>query len=338
MKRIAFLFICILHAQFIYSQDIYLYTQESIDSFQVNYPGLTTCNSLYLAGNDITNLEGLNSITTIMAQLSIEGCNNLENLTGLENLSYIGITAGIAYGLYLSNNGRLKNLNGLNSLTTIDGRLGIFFCDSLESVSGIESLTNVGDGLVIWFNNSLNNLNGLSNLTTVGMDGIRIVGNPQLTTLVGLDNIDGGAVEYLMIEENNALSYCHIQSICDYLVSPNGSTNIIANSTGCNSPEEVEEACLTDVEKLEKREDGIVLSPNPATAMVTMRLSKCEPIAGKTKYVRIYNSMGLKVEEIEVPDVIKSLQVDVSKYTDGLYYLQYIHSNQILETVKFIKN
>jgi len=168
------------------------------------------------------------------------------------------------------------------------------------------------------------------------MDGIKIVGNPQLTTLVGLDNINGGAVEYLRIEGNDSLSYCHIQSICDYLVSPNGSTIIADNSTGCNNPEEVEEACLTDVEKLEKREDGIMLSPNPATNKFEVCSSKFA--VWGNKMIRVYNSQGLKVGELKVPDGVESLQVDVSKYTNGLYYLQYVHSNQIVETVKFIKN
>ena len=54
--------------------------------------------------------------------------------------------------------------------------------------------------------------------------------------------------------------------------------------------------------------------------------------------MRIYNSQGLKVEEIEVPDNIESIEVDVSKYTNGLYFLQYIHYNQIVESVKIIKN
>ena len=56
------------------------------------------------------------------------------------------------------------------------------------------------------------------------------------------------------------------------------------------------------------------------------------------KVIRIYNSQGLKVEEIKVPYGVESLEVDVSKYTNGLYYLQYIHANQIVETMKFIKN
>jgi hypothetical protein len=60
-------------------------------------------------------------------------------------------------------------------------------------------------------------------------------------------------------------------------------------------------------------------------------------VAGN-KIIRVYNSQGLKVEEIKIPKGIESMEVDVSKYTNGLYYLQYIHANKILETVKFIKN
>lgn len=335
MKRIAFLFICFLQVQFVFTQEFNFNTQEEIDSFQMNNPGLYECQGVWIWGDDITNLEGLSSLTTITESLYIDNCDNLENLTGLENLSYVGITEQLAYGLYIADNDRLKNLNGLNGLTTINGRLGIFAHDSLEGVSGLENLTIVGDGLFIEGNSSLDNLDGLSSLTTVGMDGIQIFINPQLTNINGIENIDGGSVEYLLIKYNESLSHCHVQSICDYLVSPNGSTNIANNSTGCNSPEEVVEACLTGVNEPKKANESLVVNPNPTKNKLKVESEKFK-VKGK-KYIHIYHSQGLKVEEIKVPDGNESMEIDVFKYTDGLYFLQYIHSNQIVETVKFIK-
>jgi hypothetical protein len=68
-------------------------------------------------------------------------------------------------------------------------------------------------------------------------------GNPALTSLTGLENIDAGSISSLHIENNYLLSTCEVQSICDYLVAPNGTISIYGNAPGCNSQQEVEEAC-----------------------------------------------------------------------------------------------
>jgi hypothetical protein len=90
------------------------------------------------------------------------------------------------------------------------------------------------------------NLNGLSVLTSTEGNvfiGDDAGGNHALTSLTGLDNIDGGSIIDLIIGDNPYLSTCEVQSICDYLASPNGSIEISGNATGCNSQQEVEAAC-----------------------------------------------------------------------------------------------
>ena len=106
------------------------------------------------------------------------------------------------------------------------------------------------------------------------------------------------------------------------------------DSMGCDTP-----GCATGVQVFELSGivgDNIKIWPNPTIDKFWVQCS--EFWVGGTKMIRVYNSQGLKVEEIEVPDGLESMEIDVSKYTDGLYYLQYIHANQIMETVKFIKN
>ena len=106
------------------------------------------------------------------------------------------------------------------------------------------------------------------------------------------------------------------------------------DSMGCDTP-----GCFTTViseEWLVKEKGKLRVWPNPTKNKLKVKSEKFK-VKG-TRYIHIYNSLGLKVEEIKVPDQVESLEVDVSKYTNGLYYLQFIHSNQIMETVKFIKN
>ena len=85
-------------------------------------------------------------------------------------------------------------------------------------------------------------LSGLDNLNSIS-GGIEIGGNESLTSLTGLENINAGTIDELQIMFNYSLSSCEVESICDYLVIPNGNIYIYNNAPGCNSQQEVEEAC-----------------------------------------------------------------------------------------------
>ena len=168
MKRIVILLNVILMVQLASSQSLNFNSQEQIDSFQVNYPGLTECGYIWISGNDIYNLDSLSTITSIYSFLVIDQCDNLSSLSGLQNLSYIGITAGLGFGLWINDCDALKNLNELNGLAEIEGRIMIYSNDSLKSLSGLDNLLTVGDGLFIEYNSSLKSISSLSNLSTIG--------------------------------------------------------------------------------------------------------------------------------------------------------------------------
>ncbi len=97
---------------------ISLSTQEQIDNFQTNYPTRTEIDGrVEIAGNDITNLDGLNVLTAIGNILTI-GNNDSSNpaltrIVGLSNLIFIGNS------LHVRNNAVLTSLNGLKNLTYI---------------------------------------------------------------------------------------------------------------------------------------------------------------------------------------------------------------------------
>ena len=55
-------------------------TQAQIDSFQVNYPNCNTIRGdVMISGDDITNLNGLNVLTSIEGDLYISNNSNLTN-------------------------------------------------------------------------------------------------------------------------------------------------------------------------------------------------------------------------------------------------------------------
>jgi len=139
----------------------------------------------------------------------------------------------------------ITNLDGLNSLISTGGSLSLFDCTGLTDLSGLENLTFIGKHLLIEYND-LVSLSGLKNVTTID-GGLIVLGNENLTSLTGLDNIDEGSITSLMIWDNSNLSTCDVRSICEYLVSPNGTFYIQENAPGCNDQGEVETACQVGI-------------------------------------------------------------------------------------------
>ncbi|MCK9423664.1 MAG: T9SS type A sorting domain-containing protein [Bacteroidales bacterium] len=176
-------------------------TQNQVDSFQVNHPGCTEIEGDVMIGvewgvTDITNLNGLNMLTSTTGSLSMIG-NPFNSLTGLENLNYIGGNLKIgAFYWSCHGNDLLVDLTGLNGLDSIGGDLDIDCNHGLTSLSGLESLTLIGGNLKIGNavylghggNPSLTSLSGLSSLRTVE-SSILISRNDALTSLTGLEGL-----------------------------------------------------------------------------------------------------------------------------------------------------
>jgi len=121
-----------------------------------------------------------------------------------------------------------------------------------------------------------------------------------------------------------------------------GSTNkmwiVKVDSMGCDTP-----GCATGVQVFEMPylfNNELTIWPNPASDWLNIEFSSVETAwkTGSAKLIRIYDAQGVKVKEITVPEDIDQHTVNVSGFNRGLYYLQYIHSNKIINTAKFIKH
>lgn len=142
----------------------------------------------------------------------------------------------------------------------------------MTSLVGLQGIYSVGGDFWIDNNDLLIGLSHFDNLSSIGGD-LNIINNASLLSLSGLNNIDPGSIANLSIYENPGLSNCHIQSICEYLISPNGIVEIYDNAPGCNSQQEVEEACWTSVDEI-GLDDQFIIFPNPleSTTMIQYKL------------------------------------------------------------------
>ena len=112
----------------------------------------------------------------------------------------------------------------------------------IENLDGLSHLTSIGGNLAIRWNGYLLSITGLSGLTSIG-GSLSVHNNNFLTSLSGLENIDPESISSINISYNPDLTECDLQSLCDYLLSPNGKVDIFYNDMGCNNPGEIASQC-----------------------------------------------------------------------------------------------
>ncbi len=165
-----------LQTENIFNGNITLTSQAGIDAFA--YTGVTGAVTISEAvtGN-ITNLNGLSSLTSIGGRLTIISNSALTTLSGLENLGAVG-------SLWISTNASLANLAGLNGLNSVPGFVTIDHNPLLTNLSGLDGVTSIGGYLFISANSSLSTIAGLEGVTTIG-------GNLTISLNNVLANVDG---------------------------------------------------------------------------------------------------------------------------------------------------
>lgn len=154
-------------------QGILFSSQAQIDSFPIMHPNCHEIEGdVNIAGDNITNLNGLLGITSIGGYL------------------------------YIENNSKLPRFTGLNNLVSIGKYLRIFDNNSLISLDGLENLDSIGDYLSLVRNPKLASLSGLDNLLTVNR--ISIDDNSALKDVLSFNRLT--RIQYLFIESNSSLS------------------------------------------------------------------------------------------------------------------------------------
>ncbi len=330
--------------------------QTDIDNFQTNHPNCTEIGGdLIIDGETISNLNGLSVVTQIDGKLEVIGCDILSSLTGLNNVTFIDGDLNIVGNDALFSllglegltsfdgdfnvrvNNYMINFNGLNNLTSIGGSVWIYLNNNLSSFDGLENLTSIDEGMSIgiygwpsgtWGNPSLNSLTGLESLTSVSGD-LKIIGNHELVKLSGIANIDAASIADLTIAHNSLLTTCEVESICNYLISPNGSISIESNATGCNSQAEVAYACgITGTPDIYS-ESEFSIYPNPAEKVLFIS-SKNDIIISE---VRIYNQIGQKV--LRQTQIIN--EIDISMLQKGSYIIELISRELIIRKKLTVK-
>jgi hypothetical protein len=258
------------------------------------------------------------------------------NATGCNNPPEVANACGISlpclpYGdYYFLSQADIDNFQtNYPNCTELEGYVEISGLD-ITSLNGLSVITSIGGGIEILGNDVLTNLTGLDNLTSIG-GGLGIQYNAVLKSLTGLDNIDTSSISYLYVTDNYSLSTCAVQSICDYLASPNNHVEIYSNAPGCNSPEEVDSACVyLSTEELNLK-PAFSIYPNPAYTQITLEIS-----APPTKhtFLTLYNLNGQQLVQQQITE--RTTGIDISTLPQGVYFVR-MASERTVVVGKIIK-
>jgi hypothetical protein len=201
----------------------------------------------------------------------------------------------------------------------------------ITSLDGLNVLNAINGSLEIHNNPQLTSLDGLNSLASVS-GTITIVGNVLLLDITALKNIDTSLVTFLGINNNLMLSECDIESACDYLSGPYGSShnNIAGNDDGCKSRDEVLLACTVGVDAFIDKESVFHISPNPASTQITINTLG---ISSKFQF-SIFNLNGKELMQRYITEPITV--IDISDLQSGVYFVRFT-GERTVGVEKFIK-
>jgi hypothetical protein len=279
---------------------------------------LYTCNLPFICDNLA------NPVGTIEIHDNATGCNSQEEVEAacLNNCLPDGIT--------FNTQAQIDSFQvNYPTCSEIQGGVTIWG-DDIGNLDGLSNITKIGGFLEIRDNPVLTNLTGLLNVTQIG--GTLYIGNCYvLTSIDGIKNIDASSIILLHIIGNISLSDCAVQSVCDYLASPNGFFEIYGNGSGCGSEGEVFYQCVQEVKESEQI-DNFTISPNPATTAITISLPTTTPVDNTT--LSIYNVSAQQVILRCITEPITVL--DIGALTQGVYFAR-VTADKTVMVNKFIK-
>lgn len=252
-------------------------TQADVDNFSTAYPGCTVLNgNVGIVSTNITNLDGLRSVTRIAGSLNINFNPNLVSIAGLSSLEQLDGS------LNIEDNDNLLTLDGLQKLVRPLQRIRVVYNERLTSIAALSGVTRIMNTLSVGGNPALTSLEGLHNVSRVfgavsigqndilrDLNGLRrlkqinwylyIGSNKSLKNLKGmerLESLDGyleitgnssvtsiseisqlNSANSVIITNNPLLSDCAIKIVC--AKAELGDISISGNAGGCSTAEEV---------------------------------------------------------------------------------------------------
>lgn len=298
---------------------------ETLGNFDLNYnPSLkrvanfskiTSVFGLNIGGNALEDISGFSKLKTAY-DINLFA-TQLEDLTGFASLEHLEASATF------NSNTKLESLKGLENLKAIGGYLRMNLNDVLVDLSGLSLLESIDGALDINNNPMLSSTEGLEKLTTIN-GPLKINSNSSLVTLEGLENIssetimiNGSSDFNITISNNPLLDYCHVASICDFLMLEDTEVHIEDNGTNCMNVAVIEQACLSSLSEVQTQ--PLIFYPNPVVSDVNI-------IVEDKDLLIIYGTVSGVISYVNL-EVGRNV-VDMNHLPSGVYFFKTIKGRQ----------
>jgi hypothetical protein len=168
-----------------YNGNITLLTQQDVDNFSVNYPGINSVNGTLIVGDqngnsNITNVDSLQRLVSITNFRFFK--TQIQNLTGFNNLISCS-------WFQLWNNNTLQSFSGFNNITSLNN-LTIEGSNTLNTMNSFQNLQTLGNLFIGYCSLNSISLPGLNSLNDLFIDYCPNISNLNgLTQLVSLNNL-----------------------------------------------------------------------------------------------------------------------------------------------------
>ena len=212
--------------------NVYLSSQDDVNSYITNY-GCDTLNlNLYIEGLSISNLTGLAHIKVVKGQVQIIN-TSLNDLTGLsitdagsvrivnnQNLVNVNINSliqiktwniNVGQDLEIANNASLVNIGPFNNLDSVQ-IISINNCNNLDSIFGF-SVVKYLNSLSVENCNDLKNINALNNIST--LNSLKLISLPSIEQISFINRIDSfeQILELNDLPINNLNWFSHLKKV-----------------------------------------------------------------------------------------------------------------------------
>ncbi len=290
-----------------------------------NISELPSFDSLEMAHRiSILNLDNISFLPEFFKLKLVKGNINIGSNNHVFKFSYFPSLKIIEGSLEIGLKKSIIDFDGFTALDTILGSLRILGSsfDMTEKISGFKNLKYIGQDFLISELFNLNEITGFSSLQKVtrsvklnllvkiqNLDAFKNLSSATilnisscwlLNDISGVTGIDFTKLNNFHLSGNDSLSYCHYEPICTYIDQNLGKHDIKFNKKGCNSAEEILEACRT-VGVEEWDEVQVSIYPNPTCS-----------------HFYIESDTDIDIDDVEIWTMAGS-KVPFSKVGDAIY-------------------
>lgn len=242
----------------------YIPTDLVIESTQVNDLShlkyiKEIAGDLIIQGTDINTMSGLDSLVKITGNLIIKSNDSLQDPESFPMLESVGGHISILKNNSLQNNTEFSALGSIGESYILSQN------ENLIYFNGPPLIDSIYGSLIISNNTSLEEISGFENLSSC--DTLIIKKNEKFTTFNSLPFFV--IQDSLGIFQNDQLTICNHQTICDFILLKPERSFINNNDDQCFSLNEVTQSCISATQE-NTISNKVLIKPNPFNAQVSI--------------------------------------------------------------------